>query len=120
MSLVKDSILIKEGTPSIYLYPSRPFTKEENSKAISILLVGETGSGKTTLLNSLVNSVMKVKFEDPFRYVIIKEETGRGQEQSQTSEVTIYYLLPPKNRNLPPLKIVDTPGFGDTRGLEED
>ena len=120
MSLVKDSILIKDGTPSIYLYPSRPFTKEENSKAISILLVGETGSGKTTLLNSLVNSVMKVKFEDPFRYVIIKEETGRGQEQSQTSEVTIYYLLPPKNRNIPPLKIVDTPGFGDTRGLEED
>lgn len=120
MSLVSGSVLIKKGNPSIYLYPSRPFTKEENIQAISILLVGETGSGKTTLLNSLVNSVMKVKFEDPFRYVIIKEETGRGQEQSQTSEVTIYYLLPPKNRNLPPLKIVDTPGFGDTRGLEED
>ena len=120
MSVIPGSILIKKGNPSIYLYPSRPFTPEENSKAISILLVGETGSGKTTLLNSLVNSVMKVNFEDPFRYVIIKEETGRGQEQSQTSEVTIYYLLPPKNRDLPPLKIVDTPGFGDTKGLEED
>jgi len=112
--------MIKEGNPSIYQYPSREFTREENSKAISILLVGETGSGKTTLLNSLVNSVMKVKFEDPFRYVLIKEETGRGQEQSQTSEVTIYYVIPPRDRNLPPLKIVDTPGFGDTRGLEED
>ncbi len=120
MSIVKGSTLIKKGNPSIYLYPKIKFTPEQESKAISILLVGETGSGKTTLLNSLVNSVMKVKFEDPFRYVIIKEETGRGQEQSQTSEVTIYYLLPPKDRNLPPLKIVDTPGFGDTRGLEED
>ena len=36
MSLVKGSTLIKDGTPSIYLYPSKPFTKEENNKAISI------------------------------------------------------------------------------------
>ena len=120
MSLVQGSTLIKKGNPSIYLYPKKTFTPEESSRTISILLVGETGSGKTTLLNSLVNAVMEVKFEDPFRYVIIKEETGRGQHESQTSDVTIYYLLPPKGSKIPPLKIVDTPGFGDTRGLEED
>lgn len=82
--------------------------------------MGGTGSGKTTLLNSLVNAVMESKFEEPFWYVIIKEETGRGQHESQTSDVTIYYLLPPKGSKILPLKIVDTPGFGDTRGLEED
>ena len=103
MSLVQGSTLIKKGNPSIYLYPKKTFTPEESSRTISILLVGETGSGKTTLLNSLVNAVMEVKFEDPFRYVIIKEETGRGQHESQTSDVTIYYLLPPKGSKIPPL-----------------
>ena len=120
MKPIKEAILIQKGNPNIYLYPSQKFTRQQESQAKSILLVGETGSGKTTLLNSLINSVMQVKFDDSFRYVIIKEETGKGQEHSQTSEVTIYNLLPPKNRNLPPLKIVDTPGFGDTKGLEED
>ena len=120
MKPIKEAVLIQKGNPNIYLYPSQKFTRQQESQAKSILLVGETGSGKTTLLNSLINSVMQVKFDDSFRYVIIKEETGKGQEHSQTSEVTIYNLLPPKNRNLPPLKIVDTPGFGDTKGLEED
>ena len=55
MNLIKGSILIKEGTPSIYLYPSFNFTKEENSKSISIILFGETGSGKSSLINGLVN-----------------------------------------------------------------
>ena len=58
---------------------------------------------------------MKVKFEDPFRYIIIKDETS----SQKIDDVIIYHLLPPEGRNLPPIKLVDTPDFGD-RDLEED
>ena len=70
-TLAKNSILINKGNPSIYLYPSINFTEEQNTKSINIILFGENGSGKYTLLNSLVNAIMRVKFEDPFRYKII-------------------------------------------------
>ena len=120
MSFVKDSILIKEGKPSIYLYPNYHFNEEENNKSISILLFGKNGSGKTTLINSVVNAIMKVKFEDPFRYVVIKEEIeGQKEDQNQISEVGVYNIFPPKGRNLPPIKIIDTPDF-DSTSLEED
>ena len=120
MSIVKDGILIKEGKPSIYLYPNYYFNEEENNKSINILLFGKNGSGKTTLINSLVNAIMKVKFEDPFRYAIIKEEIENQKEaQGQISNVGVYNILPPKGRNLPPLKIINTPDFGST-SLEED
>lgn len=77
MNLFKGSKLIKEGQPSIFLYPSLNFTKEENNKSIKIILFGEAGSGKSGLLNCIVNAVMKVKFEDPFRYVIKKKQLIR-------------------------------------------
>jgi hypothetical protein len=32
--------------------------------------------------------------------------------------VTIYNI--PRKNGFPPLKVIDTPGFGDTRGIEFD
>ena len=81
------------------------------------MVVGETGNGKTTLLNSLINYILGVKFEDKFRYKIIVENLS-SQSMSQTDEVSIYYIA--SHKNYPPLKIIDTPGFGDTRGLTRD
>ena len=105
----------KEGL-KIYLYPSDKFKEEEEIKCKIVIVVGETGSGKTTLLNSLVNYIEGIKLEEYFRYIIINEENiKRKKHESQTEEVNIYYIKA-SNGN-PLLKIIDTPGFGDTRGI---
>ncbi|EDR21635.1 hypothetical protein, conserved [Entamoeba dispar SAW760] len=109
------------GKLKIYLYPNEEFNQVDESDAIAILVVGQTGSGKTTLLNSFINALYGIKITDDFRYIIINEgnlEQNRDQSKSQTSEVTIYNIK--RTKKAPPIKIIDTPGFGDTRGMEYD
>ena len=116
---LKGSKLIqKTGDLDIYLYPSRMFTAQEEADSKSMMVVGQTGCGKTTLLNSLVNFLTGINFEDKFRYKIIDEGPNQNQAKSQTSEVTVYYIQP--HNGYPPIKIIDTPGFGDTGGIEVD
>ncbi|BFU18677.1 hypothetical protein conserved [Entamoeba histolytica] len=111
----------ENGKLKIYLYPNQPFNQKDENDAIAILVVGETGSGKTTLLNSFVNAIYGIKITDDFRYIIINEdhlEQYGEKSVSQTSEVTIYNIK--RTKRTPPIKIIDTPGFGDTRGIEWD
>ncbi|XP_043100848.1 LOW QUALITY PROTEIN: uncharacterized protein LOC122348991 [Puntigrus tetrazona] len=82
-----------------------------------ILLVGETGVGKTTLINSMVNYLKGVKFEDEIWYEITEAAAG-DQSESQTSEITMYEVFPEVSAMS--LSIIDTPGYGDTRGLDKD
>eukprot|EP00485_Elphidium_margaritaceum_P004253 CAMPEP_0202696130 /NCGR_PEP_ID=MMETSP1385-20130828/9474_1 /ASSEMBLY_ACC=CAM_ASM_000861 /TAXON_ID=933848 /ORGANISM="Elphidium margaritaceum" /LENGTH=643 /DNA_ID=CAMNT_0049352241 /DNA_START=26 /DNA_END=1954 /DNA_ORIENTATION=+ len=95
-----------------------------NAKNRTIMMVGATGTGKTTTINSLMNYLWGVEFGDEWRFELIAEsptdEDGKekGQTESQTDDVTAYYLNAP---NLGyQLTIIDTPGFGDTRGLQQD
>jgi len=102
----------------IYQYPIIEFSEEEKKKAITFLVLGETGSGKTTLINSFVNALMGVTIVLNFRYVIVSEnETKLSQAHSQTQEVNIYNI---KTKEGKLYQIVDTPGYGDVRGISQD
>ena len=83
--------------------------------------MGETGSGKTTLINAMINYILGVEWDDPFRYKLIDEKFKASQAHSQTETVTAYdiYWTPGMRIDFS-LTIVDTPGYGDTRGIERD
>ena len=89
-----------------------------------IVLVGASGTGKTTCIDALMNYLLGVKFEDKYRVrlVSLKEEELQktGQHESQTEWVTAYNI-PTDGLNLDfDICVIDTPGFGDTRGIEQD
>ena len=81
------------------------------------MVIGPTGTGKTTLLNSYINYLMDVKYSDNFRYKIINEVMKINNAHSQTSEVTNYNI---RSKDGTLYQIIDTPGFGDTSGIEKD
>ena len=93
-----------------------------------MMVVGSTGSGKTTTVNAMINHVLGVQWKDNFRLKIIHElssnqgaETIGDQAHSQTRFVSCYTLPYMEGFEIPyNLTIVDTPGFGDTRGVEHD
>ncbi|KAL0201623.1 hypothetical protein M9458_004810, partial [Cirrhinus mrigala] len=78
-------------------------------------------AGKTTLINVMVNYILGVKWQDAYRFKLINEVTNRTQAKSQTSIVSSYELYSQPGFQIPYLlTIIDTPGFGDTRGLAHD
>jgi hypothetical protein len=95
---------------------------------VRILVLGQTGSGKTTFLNGIANWLYGVQWTDDFRFKIITEDDEgsapggkRNQAVSQTDHVTAYTFawqseFPVGNS----VTIIDTPGFGDTRGIKRD
>ncbi|XP_016376572.1 uncharacterized protein LOC107715042 [Sinocyclocheilus rhinocerous] len=92
-------------------------TKENKT----IMMIGATGAGKTTLINSMINYILGVQWKDDFRFVLIDEGKQKSQAESQTSEITAYQINYMDGFRVPySLTIVDTPGFGDTRGIAHD
>ncbi|WAR16463.1 hypothetical protein MAR_031057 [Mya arenaria] len=92
----------------------------------TIVLVGATGTGKSTLVDGLVNYIFGVNFNDDFRFTLIRMEgleLGHQENQavSQTQWITCYTIYPSRSSRISfTLNIIDTPGFGDTRGFQRD
>ncbi|KAM7379836.1 hypothetical protein PAMP_005356 [Pampus punctatissimus] len=124
---------INSGSPSIYKLHLKEedmdidgcrtynFGKQSMRQNRTIMLLGATGSGKSTLINGMINYVVGVEWKDNFRFKIIDEDQSKSQADSQTSEVTAYKINHQDGFKIPfSLTIVDTPGFGDTRGVGRD
>ncbi|XP_051781755.1 uncharacterized protein LOC114644948 isoform X10 [Erpetoichthys calabaricus] len=126
---------INDGKLRLYLLPLKsqfintvkkietfPFGNRTSIKpSKTIMVLGATGSGKSTLINGMVNFILGVQWGDDFRFKLIHEETSRSQAESQTSAVTAYEMNYQDYFNVPySFTVVDTPGFGDTRGIDRD
>ena len=86
-----------------------------------ILVVGGTGSGKSTLINAMYNYICGVEWEDNFRFKLIDEDNGKSQAHSQTEWVTAYVIHHQPWFRIPyTLILIDTPGLGDTEGIQKD
>ena len=88
-----------------------------------MLLIGETGSGKTSFLNLMCNYGKiqtlgkQVNIEDFKQFHDIKLENSLScKMESKTNGATLYKI----EFDTVTIGIIDTPGFGDSRGLDVD
>ena len=118
-----------------------------NDEIINILLLGETGVGKSTFINAFANYLTfdSLGQAEPNKPIIIipvsflitvgnhfEERTVKfGDVNNSLDEDFNYpgqsvtqccksYLFRVNSLNGRKLRIIDTPGFGDTRGLDQD
>ena len=102
----------------IYEYYYDKFEGEDYQKSKIILFIGKTGDGKSTAINAFFNILKGIKLEDKYRFILVKEpKKAKGQAESQTDGLHLYYV---KDYNNQPIIIIDSQGFGDTRGKEYD
>ena len=116
------SQLLTEGSPSVYLLEAierasfipelRWFDigapSDEKRLHKVLILMGAKGSGKRTLINGMVNYVLGVEWNDPFRFRIAdKDQTVTAYTIHQVQGMKIDYDL----------TVIDTPSYG---GLGRD
>ncbi|XDV48163.1 hypothetical protein PO909_017629 [Leuciscus waleckii] len=133
--LIEKSILIKDGNPARYrlqtktdqsdnMDESEPYRKmsfgerDKNKPHKIILMVGETGTGKTTLINAMINYMLGVKREDKVWFEITDDQSEQTSAHRQTSITTVYGFYVQESQT--DLTIIDTPGYGDTCGVDLD
>ncbi|KAL5005382.1 hypothetical protein ScPMuIL_018838 [Solemya velum] len=140
LKMLKLSRKLQDGSPGLYRLPlvldQKATCKEQKTrkyvigrsaimKEKTIMMIGATGAGKSTLIDGMVNYLLGVKWEDNFRFQLINpadDEQACVQDQtiSQTSWITNYKVHPMNGTVDFIINIIDTPGFGDTKGLEAD
>ena len=125
-----------KGKLDYHLYPQFKLTAEQEYCSTNILVVGETGAGKSTWIHALLNYTQGIQIEENVRYKIFDQTELRkryekkygkeyGEKQSgssDTDEPAIYDIIP-NDEYSPyenPIRIIDTAGFGDTRGKKYD
>lgn len=57
------------------------------------MLVGATGSGKSTLVDGIVNYILGVHFDDPFRFVIVQLEEEENKVHNQVFCINVIQHL---------------------------
>ncbi|RYP73509.1 hypothetical protein DL770_007759 [Monosporascus sp. CRB-9-2] len=93
---------------------------ENRDKTVVVVFAGTSGHGKSTEINAFISYLLGGEVDDPARILVI-DDRGAKQSESVTQFVTCFRIRP-----LSPLfqgktlLIVDTPGYGDSRGVERD
>ncbi|VEN38048.1 unnamed protein product [Callosobruchus maculatus] len=111
-------------------------------KDINILLLGTTGVGKSTFINSIANYLsfdnfevakeeklhvlipctFKIRDKDQEEQTIKVGEEDKNEAQtvgdSATQDVKTYVFPIKEGKHM--IRLIDTPGMGDTRGIEQD
>ena len=103
-----------------FKYPSKELV---GKRYYTLLVMGETGSGKTTLLDAFVNYLAGINFGDDWRYKLVDENhlKDRPGGLSQTEVITSYYVNWHRDEGKEiNIRIIDTPGLGDTKGVLQD
>ncbi|CAF2155992.1 unnamed protein product [Rotaria magnacalcarata] len=141
------SSIEKKKKPSTKPTKSKTPTLTTPDSRINILLLGETGVGKSTFINAFVNYLKFKTFEDAqssihvvlipvsflitvgnnFEERVVKfgdYDTSNNEDfehpgESVTQHCRTYEFHLPDNDGQK-LCIIDTPGFDDTRGLDQD
>ena len=135
-SILQFSTCTKTGEPATYKLPLELAVEHDSEKLFKynigsprpgaarplpekvLMVVGATGAGKSTLINGMANYVLGVKWGDNFRFKVTTDEGNRSQAESQTTNITAYTFHSTTKPFV--LTIIDTPGFGDTHGIERD
>ena len=100
-----------------YEYPQKILTKEEKDASTNILVIGATGTGKSAWINSLINYLQDIQLEEKGRYFLLDE--NRNNRYYEKNEPLVYNIEPTK-LFMNPIRLIDTPGFGDVRGIKYD
>lgn len=100
-----------------------------NNHVYKCLVLGETGSGKTSFMNLLCN--LKAVLELGKSQTLQKRSLRQFEKESKTEAAKMMagksrtklahaYIIPAIPGLAWEITLIDTPGFGDTEGLEED
>ena len=112
---------------------------DQITKDLNILLLGETGVGKSTWINGFINYLQHKTLEEaeaggmtcliPMSFTIMDDKfevhsvsTGtdvneRSSDCQSSTQFPRTYVFPAYNGYV---RLIDTPGIGDTRGVEQD
>ena len=93
------------------------------------MTLGETGVGKSTWINSFLNHLEEVDIDENFRYILFDEKKLQLEYESKYDKKTLgssvtdkseIYDIPSNKLFNNNIRLIDTIGFGDTRGIEFD
>ena len=127
MSAIGDSVgaAFRRGVSKLKsVFSMHPSGDRVHNISYNLLLIGETG-GKTSFLNLLCNfnEVLQHGFDRAISQKRLRrfnddlKENHKALEMQSKTDETSHYTIEIDGLTL---GIIDTPGFGDTRGIEQD
>ncbi|KAK2589503.1 hypothetical protein QQS21_012820, partial [Conoideocrella luteorostrata] len=110
-----NTVVLENHLPVVMACPSMPFSD----------LLQATGAGKSTFINAFVNYLLCDTLEEALNakqltFAIPSSFSVPRSTKSGEESVTQFYVIYAININRKLLRLVYTPGLGDTRGVDQD
>ena len=130
--IVRKMLGVKCGSKDgidFYVYPQKKLTNEEKNCSSNIMVIGETGVGKSTWLHGFINYMQGIQIEENNRYYLFDEKAlqleyakkhGKKPDGSSVTDSPAIYNIESTILYKNPIRLIDTAGFGDTRGEKYD